>query len=174
MDSHFPADAPHTLLLVFDATVTVDLARMVEGLPASRNCQIETAELPVIDAVRQARLSHGGRPLGVYCPDESGTLSAIEAGADDAQTLGDQLPSQRSVLAFLDRVHLRARLRRHQERLQASAVQSEKLAALGTVVAGVAHEVNNPLAALMLTVEAIRVQLGPLRGELSGNRSFVS
>src|SRR6202040_475599 len=72
-------------------------------------------------------------------------------------TLGAVLPL--GILAFLrhelvDRERLRL-LRASQEsidnlkRLQTQFVQSEKLASLGQLVAGAAHEINNPLTAIL-------------------------
>lgn len=165
MDSQHPVEGTQTLLLVFESERAARITQLLRDLPSARSSQVETADLPIADAVQSARRAHGGRPLGVLTPDESGTAAAVEAGADEAVSIGDWERAesiQQALLSFLDRVNLRARLRRQQERLQTAAVQSEKLAALGTVVAGVAHEVNNPLAALMLTVESIRSQLGPL------------
>jgi signal transduction histidine kinase len=99
-------------------------------------------------------------PLGVVVADEADGWVAIEAGADE--TILESALSQPTALAFVDRVLLRARLRREQEQLSATYVHSEKLVALGTLVAGVAHEVNNPLTSLLLSAEGLKLRVSPL------------
>jgi two-component system, NtrC family, sensor kinase len=56
-----------------------------------------------------------------------------------------------------------------QRRLQARLVEADRLVALGTMSAGIAHEVNNPLTYVMLHQEQILTALERLRGELSGD-----
>ena len=48
-----------------------------------------------------------------------------------------------------------------QARLQAQLTQNEKLAAMGQLLAGVAHELNNPLSVVMGQAELLQDQAGP-------------
>ena len=53
---------------------------------------------------------------------------------------------------------------------QAQLIKSEKLAAIGQLTAGIAHEVNNPIAVIQGNLDLVRDTLGnkakPVRGEL--------
>jgi len=48
-----------------------------------------------------------------------------------------------------------------QRQLEASLVQSEKMAAVGQLAAGIAHEINNPLAVISANVQILREELSP-------------
>jgi len=59
--------------------------------------------------------------------------------------------------------------REHQE-LQSRIAQTDRLTSLGTLAAGVAHEINNPLAYLLLNVDHARSELAQLVGSPGGDR----
>lgn len=48
-----------------------------------------------------------------------------------------------------------------QRRLEATLIQSEKMAAVGQLAAGVAHEINNPLTVISTNVEILREEIHP-------------
>ncbi len=48
-----------------------------------------------------------------------------------------------------------------QKKLQAELVQSEKLAGIGTLASGIAHEINNPLGGILGTAEIMKDMLDP-------------
>ncbi|HZU81554.1 MAG TPA: PAS domain S-box protein [Polyangiaceae bacterium] len=54
------------------------------------------------------------------------------------------------------------------KRLESQLVQADRLAALGTMAAGMAHEINNPLAYLMLNLEWIARKLPDAAGNPAG------
>ena len=53
-------------------------------------------------------------------------------------------------------------------RMQAALVESERLASLGTLAGGAAHEINNPLAYLISNLSFVADGLPPLRAALEG------
>jgi two-component system, cell cycle sensor histidine kinase and response regulator CckA len=126
----------------------------------SEDLRLEISEGLAADTITAARRRWGGTPLGFIAEDEVGALDALTAGADEALVWPPR--DETAIQGFFDRTKLRATLRRGQERLNASVVHAEKLTALGTLVAGVAHEINNPLTALQLGVEACANLLHPL------------
>ncbi len=52
-----------------------------------------------------------------------------------------------------------------EKKLRASAAQSDRLASMGMLAAGVAHEINNPLAYMFLSLEGLRKELLEISGD---------
>ncbi len=98
-------------------------------------------------------------PIGFIAEDEPSVLAALAGGADEAGVVPKDDAAH--FAAFVDRLELRARLRTDTRRLQEAFAHAERLTALGTLVAGVGHEINNPLSVVILSVEAARRHLLP-------------
>jgi signal transduction histidine kinase len=81
--------------------------------------------------------------------DEAAALRALSEGADDYLVKGriDDYALLRSVRYATER--------RRSETLRAQLRHMDRLAALGTLAAGVAHEINNPLACIIGNLSAI-------------------
>jgi signal transduction histidine kinase len=83
--------------------------------------------------------------------DVSSVLQGFDAGASD------YLLKPFHATELLARVDVHVRLRR----LSGQLARNERLAALGTLAASVAHNVRNPLSALISGLPAIRARLAP-------------
>jgi len=88
------------------------------------------------------------------------TLTRLQDGGDIALVSLLDISEQKAVEAELRQANARL------ERQQLQMVQSEKLASLGQLAAGVAHEINNPVGYVSSNLGTIREYVGAMRGML--------
>jgi signal transduction histidine kinase len=101
---------------------------------------------------------------GVAARDEIGLLAAHfdqlldrqQAQSEELRRWGDELDAK-----VVDRTRELAESNRNLREAQRQLVMSEKLAAIGELTAGVAHEINNPVAVIQGNLDVLREVLGP-------------
>ena len=147
---------PRTLILVQGPELRRAIEELARGLPwvPARGLSFAALQGETQRAVAERRAREGSLPIGVVVDSESNALLALAGCADEAQVM--KAVDAATLAAFVDRLELRAALRAEGQRLQETFAHSEKLTALGTLVAGIGHEINNPQAAMLLSIEAAR------------------
>lgn len=149
------------LVLVHNKEVLDGWVRLAETLPwvAGRGLSFGVLTSNLQGTVAERREREPDAQIGYIAADEPSVLEALAGGADEAAVVAPYDAAE--LAAFVDRLGLRARLRAESRRLQEAFAHSERLTALGTLVAGVGHEINNPLAAVILSIEAARRRMLP-------------
>jgi signal transduction histidine kinase len=90
--------------------------------------------------------------------NEDIAVAAIHAGAHDFLAkgkLGRLIPAIKRELRAVT-------LRTEQRKMENQLMISERMASMGTLAAGVAHEINNPLACIMANLELVAERVGEL------------
>jgi signal transduction histidine kinase len=95
---------------------------------------------------------------------EEAVLEGIETGADD------YLVKPFSARELVTRIRTHLEMARTQQRLQAQLVVADRMAVVGTLAAGVAHEINNPLSNVTANLDLIAEEVQALSGDSSAGR----
>jgi signal transduction histidine kinase len=92
---------------------------------------------------------------------EQHAVDALKGGAHDYLMKGNLARLESALERELREAHIRSERHRMREQL----VVSDRLASIGMLAAGVAHEINSPLAAIVANLELMEIDLGAPRDE---------
>ncbi|WP_432344454.1 ATP-binding protein [Shinella yambaruensis] len=134
------------LFLIWARTIFRPLERMKETI-----ARVDDGDL----AARTGAVENRDE-IGLVASELDRLLDGIQTRDAELRLWNDQL-SQRAEQRALELRDTAARL----ETTTRQLVMSEKLAAIGEITAGVAHEINNPIAVMQGNLEIIRDMMGP-------------
>lgn len=155
---------------VFEAGDAAQARRLVAEHPFS--CALIDKNLPgesglaFLQWLRTAQPDCNAIMLTAYGNMDS-AVHALRAGAFD------YILKPFDLVALQHRVKLaleQRRMRTERAQLQTLLVQADRLASLGTLAAGVVHEVNTPLTYVLANIEYLRGRLPAIRGPLEERR----
>ena len=99
--------------------------------------------------------------------NEDIAVEAIHAGAHDFMAKG----KLSRLIPAIERELRDVRLRVERSKIQEQLVISDRMASVGTLAAGVAHEINNPLAAIMANLDFAAQNVAKLTQDVCANRA---
>jgi hypothetical protein len=133
-----------------------------------------------ITSMLDAPLRAGGRMIGVICNEHIGVPrdwtveeESLAGSLSDLVSLAIEAAELRQARALLEDYNrtLEAKVLERTSELrekQTELAQAEKMAALGSLVAGITHEINTPLGALQSNSDTVSRAILKLRSMLSG------
>ena len=161
-----------TLRSISDAVITVDIAGTITFMNAAAEAMIGITAAdgigrPARDVVRLLDPAQPASPLDVVLEHKHGIFVA-EAPlehrtsrnriiTDSASPVLDDGELLGAVMVFRDITE--------QRRMQQQVELNDRLASLGTMAAGVAHEINNPLAVVLLNADFVLAELEARTGD---------
>lgn len=136
------------------------------------------ADDALLEHLRTIARDHGDLAILVVCQEDSGfgDFDCVRAGAQDfilAETVPVQELERRMELAVIRKAHEAQKaqwLRQELSEAQAGLVEAEKMAALGNLVAGIAHEINTPVGIGITASSHLSSRLDEMREQFAQGR----
>ncbi|HEX5465059.1 MAG TPA: PAS domain S-box protein [Candidatus Limnocylindrales bacterium] len=149
-------EAPEALLFETPDGHVVDANRAAErlyGHPRDQLLGMSVDQLTLMTAEQRQRRAE------VVAANGRGVFRGVGMRADGS-TYPEELEVALTQLAGQDHYLVQVRDLSEEQRLQAELLQAQKMEALGHLVSGVAHELNNPLSAIVAFSQLIRRNQG--------------
>jgi two-component system NtrC family sensor kinase len=163
LEAPFAAVKQNILLSIVGLFAVITLAASVFGL---RRARAIFRPLERMDATMDAVVGdHPGARVGAVtgggeivrlAQHFDRLLDTLQARSDELHQLNAELDRK-----VIERTRALVKANDDLRDAQAQLVRSERLAAIGQLTAGVAHEINNPIAVMQGNLDLVRAELGP-------------